>query len=195
VWWERLDKVAVAAGFTGFLGLVLVMVMASGVWYEAIFRASTGKQLSNSEAIEGTAYVEGKVVFLLALCAAVAVGASVVRREWLPWSLTAAGACSAFFITILWALWGRLAAQYQSAAESVRGATSLSGGPSWALVLCLMSALIAAVAFIVAVRREPPQVPVLQEPTYPDVVQRYGGIIGSYLVAFILGVGFAIIRR
>lgn len=194
-WWERLDKAAVAAGVAGFLGLVLVMVMSTGVWYEAVYRTAKGTRLHGSEALEGTAYVEGKVVFLLALGAAVGVGLALVRREWLPWSLVAAGACGAFSVPTLWALWGRLAAQYESAARSARAGASLHGGPGWALVFCLLAGALVAVAFAVAARRNPPTLSLVQQPSYPDFVRRYGGLVGAYLVAFIVGAGFAVIRR
>jgi hypothetical protein len=63
------------------------------------------------------------------------------------------------------------------------------------LILCLLAALIAAVGCAVAVRREPPTLSVLQDSAYPHYLQQWGGMVGTYLVAVVVGVVFAVVRR
>jgi hypothetical protein len=201
-------KTTVVALLAGVAALVLLMMCTLPTWYAA----SSGVNMFQTEFVDsvqyvGLSYTEGKLVVILSIGALVWCGLGLLRRQWLPSGLLVAGGVGTCSLVMLLGLRSRIAADV---AEVRRVFEELRNMPmfkefydqaDWQAMayvgFALNSAILfsgcAAAAFCLASVREPQ--PLRFFPDKGPLVERYGWLVGSQILAFLLGVIIAVWQR
>ena len=201
-------RTTVAALIAGAAALLLLMMCTLLTWYSNTYGMNMfAMEISEGGTYSGLSYAEGKLVVIAAIVALVWCGLGLLRRQWLASGLLVAGGVGTCSLVMLAALHSRLGDEVAAARQQMdqllhhpmledfykQTDTRYSIYVGFALPTAVLLAGCAAAAFCVASTREPQ--PMRFFPDKGPLVERYGWLVGSQILAFLLGVIIVVWRH